>query len=68
MLLGFVHHQRISLMKRSLKIRERPLHVNAISLEEPLELIDGEVLDRFNSKGARLLTGVVPSHTVCDKQ
>ena len=59
---------RVSLPHRRLELREDPLRLLPVRLEEPLERVERELLDRDDRQGARVLAALVAAHAVGDEE
>jgi hypothetical protein len=68
MLQRFLDDPIVGLMERCLKLLEGSLGFGFVRMEEPLERIERELLDRDDGQGARLFAGAVASHPVGDEK
>ena len=68
MLQRFLDDPIVGLVERCLKLLEGSLGFGFVRMEEPLEGIERELLDRDDGQGARLFAGAVASHTVGDEK
>ena len=54
----------VGLPDRGLELQENSRRSGLVPIEEPLERIEGELLDRGHGNGARSFAGLVPAHAV----